>query len=819
MTQTWSIRPLCGILLASSFVCAAAAQDSKIVTWSAAQSALTLADTGHTPGICISAGDAPVVGIAANALAGDLRSVTKLPVGPVQTEACAGSPVILIGTLDHSSLIDSLRRSGKLDTSAIEHQWESYVLTLVRNPMKGVPQALVIAGSDRRGTAYGVFELSREIGVSPWSWWADVPTMQQSAIYLRQTTVVHGPPTVRYRGIFLNDEDWGLRPWAAQGPDRDIGNIGPHTYEQVFELLLRLRANTLYPAMHPGTTAFNAIPENALLADRYAIVMGSSHSEALLRNNVGEYSEPKDGPWDFATNASRITQYWQDRLRTNGKFENLYTVGMRGVHDSGMEGQHSLQQQVSLLEHVFDVQRTLLRQNVNPNVEDVPQVFWIYKEVLDVYRAGLHVPDDVTFGWSDDNYGYIREFPTAAERTRKGGSGVYYHVSYWGEPHDYLWLCTTPPALIREEMTKAYDLGARRIWILNVGDLKPAEGDIDYFLTLAWDAESTRRLTQQQWLVHWLAEQFPAASAPGIAAVLDRYYHLNFVRKPEFMGFNENDSPIAPLTGFSPQERTARQAALRSLVEDAEDIGSRLPPQYAGAYFELVLYPVRASASMNQKFLQRDAGNLAASNAAYQQIQQDTAHYNQIENGKWRGMMSSAPRERHVFDPITSLPAPAPPSQLASGRTIAIDAEQYASAIGPWQTLDLGVSGRSIELLRDGSVANLQPVASPSAITPQLTYSFATTSSGPATLEVSGLPVFPLLPGGSLRFAVSIDGSAPQVADFAESSPWSQNVLRNAAIASIQFDHLNAGHHTAVLYYMDPGVIFQGLALHLDISP
>jgi hypothetical protein len=552
MTQTWSIRPLCGILLASSFVCAAAAQDSKIVTWSAAQSALTLADTGHTPGICISAGDAPVVGIAANALAGDLRSVTKLPVGPVQTEACAGSPVILIGTLDHSSLIDSLRRSGKLDTSAIEHQWESYVLTLVRNPMKGVPQALVIAGSDRRGTAYGVFELSREIGVSPWSWWADVPTMQQSAIYLRQTTVVHGPPTVRYRGIFLNDEDWGLRPWAAQGPDRDIGNIGPHTYEHVFELLLRLRANTLYPAMHPGTTAFNAIPENALLADRYAIVMGSSHSEALLRNNVGEYSESKDGPWDFATNASRITQYWQDRLRTNGKFENLYTVGMRGVHDSGMEGQHSLQQQVSLLEHVFDVQRTLLRQYVNPNVEDVPQVFWIYKEVLDVYRAGLHVPDDVTLGWSDDNYGYIREFPTASERTRKGGSGVYYHVSYWGEPHDYLWLCTTPPALIREEMTKAYDLGARRIWILNVGDLKPAEGDIDYFLTLAWDAESTRRLTQQQWLVHWLAEQFPAASAPGIAAVLDRLLPPQFRPQAGVHGLQQERQPDRPSDRLQP---------------------------------------------------------------------------------------------------------------------------------------------------------------------------------------------------------------------------------------------------------------------------
>ena len=818
MLEARSVRSLYAIVLSSALVCVATAQDSRIVTWSSAKSTLTLASPGHIPGICVSGVDAPVVGIAANALAGDIRSVTKLPVGAAQTKDCTGSPVILIGTLNHSPLIDNLRAAGKLDTSAIEHKWESYVLTIVHHPMKDVPEALVIAGSDRRGTAYGVFELSREIGVSPWAWWADVPTPTHNAIFLRQTAVVRGLPTVRYRGIFLNDEDWGLRPWAAQGPDRDIGNIGSHTYEHVFELLLRLRANTLYPAMHPGTTAFNAIQENAQLADRYAIVMGSSHSEALLRNNVTEYSESKDGPWDFSTNVPRITRYWQDRLRTNGKFENLYTVGMRGVHDSGMEGHLSVHQKVSLLERVFDVQRGLLKQNVNPDIEEIPQIFWVYKEVLDIYRAGLHVPDDVTLGWSDDNYGYIREFPTPAERGRKGGSGVYYHVSYWGDPHDYLWLCTTPPELIHEEMTKAYDLGARNVWILNVGDLKPAEGDIDYFLSLAWDVDSNRRLTQQQWLTRWLAEQFPVASATDMAAVLGRYYALNFTRKPEFMGFNDNNSPIAPLTGFSSQQRVARQAAFRSLLKDAEDIGNRLPAQYADAYFELVLYPVRASAAMNEKFLERDAGNLAASTAAYGQIQEDTERYNHIEDGKWRGMMSATPRERHVFDPITSIVS-SPVMRLVSRQTVAIDAEHYDSAKGEWHTLDLGVSGRSIELLRHGSVVNLQSVANPSTATPHVTYTLTTASSGPATLDVSALPVFPLSPGGSLQFAVSIDEGTPQVADFAKASPWSQNVLRNAAIATIQFDHLNAGRHTVVLYYMDPGVIFESLAFDLGGSP
>ncbi|MEO6817079.1 MAG: hypothetical protein ABI177_10285 [Edaphobacter sp.] len=285
------------------------------------------------------------------------------------------------------------------------------------------------------------------------------------------------------------------------------------------------------------------------------------------------------------------------------------------------------------------------------------------------------------------------------------------------------------------------------------------------------------------------------------------------------MGFNDNNSPIAPFTGFSPQERVTRKAAFKNLLKDAEDIGNRLAPQYASAYFELVLYPVRASAAMNEKFLQRDAGNLAASNTAYRQIQQDTAHYNQIEDGKWFGMMSSAPRERHVFDPITSLPASGSSSAVPSHKTVAIDAEHYDYAKGQWQTLDLGVRGRSVELLQDDSIANVQPVESPSAATPHLTYIITTTSSGQATLNVSALPVFPVLPGGSLRFAVSVDGSTPRVTDFAKGSPWSRNVLRNEAIATIQFDHLAPGRHRVVLYYMDPGVIFESLALNLGVSP
>jgi hypothetical protein len=290
-------------------------------------------------------------------------------------------------------------------------------------------------------------------------------------LYVAAGTRRFGPPSVKYRGIFLNDEDWGLQPWAAHTFEPETGNIGPKTYAKVFDLLLRLKANTLWPAMHPTTAPFNGDPANAKLADRYAIVMGSSHAEPMLRNNVGEWkARPKT-----TTTRPIPTACWpigESGSRPTAGIENLYTLGMRGIHDSGMVGASDLAGRKALLEKIFADQRRLLAER---GVADAPQVFTPYKEVLDVYRGGLKVPDDVTLVWPDDNFGYIRQFPDAAERKRAGGSGVYYHLSYLGAPLSYMWLSTTPPALIQQQMGQAWDLGARRLWVANVGDLKPAE--------------------------------------------------------------------------------------------------------------------------------------------------------------------------------------------------------------------------------------------------------------------------------------------------------------------------------------------------------
>jgi hypothetical protein len=410
----------------------------------------------------------------------------------------------------------ALADARKIDSSAVAGKWESAVTSVVANPpsgiLPGVRQALVVAGSDRRGAAFALFTLSRQMGVSPWYWWADVPVAHHASVRVHAQDEIQAEPSVQYRGIFLNDEDWGLRPWAAKKMDPGLHNIGPRTYERIFELLLRLHANSLWPAMHPGTLAFNAVPENAQLADKWGIVMGSSHSEALLRNNVGEWSEatpPKgDGPWNYQINREAMDAYWDKRVAENGRYENFYTVGLRGVHDTGLEADGSTEVKARLVEQAMEAK------HVNPDVTKVPQVIWLYKESLALYRAGMKVPPDVTLGWTDDNYGYIRQLPTVEEQRRPGGSGVYYHVSYWGFPHDYLWLCSTPPALIQEEMTKAFDHGVRKYWILNVGDLKPAEIDIDYFLQLAWDEPAMAAVDQTAFLTAWAGEQLATKFMP-----------------------------------------------------------------------------------------------------------------------------------------------------------------------------------------------------------------------------------------------------------------------------------------------------------------
>ena len=358
---------------------------------------------------------------------------------------------------------------------------------------------VLVEGHNARGTAYGVLELSRMADVSPWVWWGDVrPHSRFTPLSLPDTFRYEHTPSVVYRGIFINDEDWSLRPWSAD-------NMGPQTYRRLFQLMLRLRANTLWPAMHPGTPAFFSVPGNKEMADSFAIIVGTSHCEPLLRNNVAEWDVKQRGPYNFITNRAQVLQYWKERLLQVKGSEELFTLGMRGIHDGSMEGVKTKEEKLNGLQQVIDSQRQLIRKYYHKNVERVPQVFIPYKEVLEIMESGLRVPDDVTLMWCDDNYGYLTRLPDAEQQKRKGGGGVYYHLSYWGRPHDYLWLATTQPGLIYSEMKAAYDHNCRRLWIANIHDPKVAAYQLELFPSLrrcASSAASTPSADLSSWAGH-----------------------------------------------------------------------------------------------------------------------------------------------------------------------------------------------------------------------------------------------------------------------------------------------------------------------------
>ena len=629
--------------------------------------------------------------IAAGNLAQDVERVTGCR--PALKHAASGlSPqAVFIGTLGKSPVLDHLVEAGRLDVTDIRGCWESFVITTVAAPLPGVAQGLVLAGSDRRGTAYGVYELSRRIGVSPWCWWADVTPQHRAALYVSPERLKAGPPAVKYRGIFINDEMWGIRPWAAEtfAPDEGLG-LGPKTYAKVFELLLRLRANYLWPAMHLKTIPFNCYPQNKIVADNYAIVMGSSHIEPMLRNNMAEAEWDREGggEWNYETNAAAIRAYWARRLEANGKYENVYTLGMRGRDDEPMKGGATRSEKIALMERIFADQRELLARYVNPELARVPQVFIPYTEVLNLYNAGMKVPGDVIVCWPDDNIAYIRHLPTVAEQARPGGSGVYYHIQWLnGATTAYTWLNTTPPALIWEEMNKAWAYDARKLWVLNVGDIKPGEVGLEFFFDMAWDPQRWRHDNLRAFLEQWAARDLDARFAPEIAAIMEEHFRLGFTRRPEHLVQFRRGDPLH-YSWFSHDnyndEARQRLDHYADISRRAQAIYDPLPRERKDAFFQLVLYPVQCAALMNEKVICADKNRLCAergsaaaaeyarrARAAADRILALTSHYNTgllTVSNKWNHMMSPVPAtwgsQVHQYDmpPLSDFDGLGPPT-------------------------------------------------------------------------------------------------------------------------------------------------------------
>ncbi len=597
-----------------------------------------LSTLGHSTPFHVSSADWPGVIRAVKDLRGDISRVTNTEPALSTDTLPSGREIVVVGTLGRSPFIDRLVRERKLDTTGVAGRWEASLRQIVRNPRPGIDRALVIAGSDKRGTIYGIYELSAQIGVSPWYWWADVPVRRQSELFLLPGRQTLGEPAVKYRGIFINDEAPAFSGWARA----TFGGVNHLAYEKIFELILRLKGNYLWPAMW-GHAFADDDSLSARLADEYGIVMGTSHHEPMTRAQA-EWRRYGTGAWNYEQNDSALKAFWRRGLErmVGGARENIVTIGMRGDGDEPMTQGTA----IALLERIVADQRQIIADVTKKPPAATPQLWALYKEVQDYYDQGMRVPDDITLLFADDNWGNVRRLPNPNERTRAGGFGVYYHFDYVGGPRNYKWINTNPIARVHEQMHLSYARGANRIWIVNVGDLKPMEFPIQFFLDYAWNPDAWPAERLPEYTRNWAAQQFGRNHAPEIADVMTRYLKFSARRKPELLA-----PETYSLTNYREAETVVAEYAV--LMADAERLGLGLPTNAKDAYYQLVLHPVQAAANLNSLYVTvarnrlyarqgRSATNDLAdrARALFERDAEISRYYNDtLAGGKWQHMM------------------------------------------------------------------------------------------------------------------------------------------------------------------------------------
>ena len=784
---------------------------------------------GKNISLVVEKNEEKVVHIAIDLLKRDVKSV-------LDAELTSGGEAsrIIVGTVGESDVLKGYAE----EVSKLDGRHEAFLLKVLEDGK------LLIAGSDKRGTAYGVLELSRLLGVSPWEWWADATPEEREVFHLPAGYTLMQEPTVPYRGIFLNDEDWGLLPWSNNGPHPylpqgegvntstinyknislpspvegqgggSVRPIGPKTYRRIFELMLRLRANTLWPAMHECTLPFFMTEGNREAASDYSIFIGSSHCEPMVCNAAGEWERRGEGDYDYVNNSKAVYNFWEKRVKEVAGQDNIYTLGMRGVHDGKMQGAKTVAEQKAVIERVLKDQRGMLAKYVNTDVTQVPQAFIPYKEVLDIYHAGLEVPEDVTLVWCDDNYGYIRHFPTEEERARKGGNGIYYHISYWGRPHDYVWLNTMSPAVAYQQMNEAYDRGIQKMWIINVGDIKPGEYLLELLMDMAWDLDGVRRIGWQEHERRFLAREFGRSIGDELDKVMKSYYQLNYIHRPEFLGNTrtEEKDPAWKVVKDLPWSENyilTRLDTWKELSDKVDRLSRLMLREKQDAYFHLVKYRVQGAAQMNEKLLKAQLvrhgkADWAESDAAYDSIVSLTRIYNEgINNqGKWRGMMDHRPRKLPVFDKV---------------KRNTVDTPMYSDddlVHYGWHPMYC-VSGNPIPCEGLGYLGT-------AALIPQgtsVTYESEVVAEGISDSVNIVLAFVPRHPVNdkSLRVALSIDNGKPHVVDYAtkgRSEEWKVNILWNRAhrIVRVPVDSKKS-RHTFTLTALDEGIILDEIYL------
>ncbi len=631
----------------------------------ASGNAFRIADKGWTANILVDSEDWKGVVRAANDLSDDVRKVTGNAMKIMETTTPAPSGAIIVGTIGKSRLIDRLIAEKKVDVTDIKGQWESFLIQTVDGN-------LVVAGSDKRGTIYGIYDISEKIGVSPWYWWANVPAKKSKSLYVKAGRYIQDAPKVKYRGIFINDEEPSFGQWSRS----NFGGINSKMYTHMFELLLRLKANYLWPAMW-GKSFNEDDPMNPVLADEYGIVMGTSHHEPMMRSHK-EYTDRKGevGAWDYATNKEKLDKFFSDGLERNKAYDNLITIGMRGDGDVAM-GSGNDEDNIRTLHKVVEGQREIIRKTYGKDPAEVPQLWAIFTEVQRYYDAGLTVPDDVLLLFCDNNWGYIRRVGPLNERNRKGGCGLYYHIDMNGGPWNDRWVNTTTIPKLREQFHLAYETGIDDLWVVNVGDLKPKELPIDFIMRYAWNPDAIPADKTWEYTVDWATRIFGAEHAEEIADIVSRYPKYNLWRKAEVQA-------TGIFSQVNHREADRITELWREVAAKAEALESKIAPEAKDAYYQLVLYPAKASAGVAEIYLAAGKNNLYAKQGRvsandyavrmrelFETDKQLSDYYNgPLANGQWKNMMSdihlgytqwSMPRENVLpaMKEVTPLAAPA----------------------------------------------------------------------------------------------------------------------------------------------------------------
>ncbi|WP_433835975.1 glycosyl hydrolase 115 family protein [Flavobacterium anhuiense] len=819
----------------------------KYVVNQSSQENFPLVSKGKTASILVSDKDYAGVLKVVGHLENDIFKVSDLHPKRIKKIAEAEDFVVIIGTLGKSEIIDQLAKKGKIDKNELQGKLEKFTTQIVENPFKGIKKALVIAGSDKRGTIYGVYDLSSQIGISPWYFWADVPVKKQSELHVLPGIHTQGEPKVKYRGIFINDEAPALTSWAFE----KYGGFNSKFYDTVFELILRMKGNYLWPAMW-GRMFYIEDPQNAILADEYGIVMGTSHHEPLTRAHA-EWGK-ENGKWDFNTNSETLIHFWKDGIKRMGNKETLVTIGMRGDGDEPMtEGTA-----IGLLENIVKKQRNIIQEVTKKPIEETPQMWALYKEVQDYYDKGMRVPDDVTLLLCDDNWGNIRKLPELNAKPRKGGYGIYYHYDYVGGPRNYKWINTNQIERTWEQMDLAYQYGVDKIWIVNVGDIKPMEFPIEFFLDMAWNPETFNAGNLQDYYVNWAAANFGNQFSEEIAEILKLYTKYNARRKPELL-----DAKTYSVTNYNEADRVV--ADYQKLVEKANSINEKLQTEYKDAFYQLVLFPVLASSNLNELYVATaknqfyaEQGNVIANTYAekvkelFEKDSQLMNYYHtKMANGKWNHMMSQThigydnwqQPDKNVIPKTKTVEVSSEARKGISAENspktetsiikkldgvhgfvendgyISIESKNYSKAINSgsvkWTVIpNLGKTDSGITV----KPSNIQPFEILEK-SPRLEYDVHLFSKGKVKVKAYFSPTINLKIGDGLKYGIAFDSEKPQImnlnADSSEKN-WAESVANNIKIITSTHQIENAGDHVLKIYAIDSALVLQKIVIETE---